>query len=373
MSLPQHPALEHIIFISIPEEWSRTIEDFQIDPRILLPVETPPDEENWSIQDLSWEAIISAMLKILAYNPEHDDARYYRDFIQAIKPDLHNELGETGIIKARNRDLPLAEEIFRALIGLQPDNPLPKMNLALIFEQRAQAFANIGKQELRQEYLDAAYALYHELFSMDELPTTAHLNAGFFFAKQNDFDRALYHLHAFITEGTDDDLIDQAAKLAQSIETQNLQDNRFKEAYDLIAGGQESQGIAIIRTFLEQNPEVWNGWFLLGWGLRKQALYHEAAAAFEKSAELNAEQADTYNELAICYMELERFAEARESLEKAFAIDPQNTKILSNLGILSIKTDRIAEACGFFRTVLEYDPEDPLAQQYIDHLGCAEL
>lgn len=179
MSQLEHEALKHIIFISIPEDWNHQVEGFTIDPRRLLPVETPPGSEDWSVQDLSWESIISAMLKILAYDPDHDDAGYYRDFILAIKPDLPDELGETGVLKARNHDFAIAEEIFRALCGLQPEQPTPRMNLALVCEQRAQAFDNVEKADLKQEYLEEAYRHYHLLFSMDEVPVAAHLNAGF--------------------------------------------------------------------------------------------------------------------------------------------------------------------------------------------------
>lgn len=136
--------------------------------------------------------------------------------------------------------------------------------------------------------------------------------------------------------------------------------------------GQEDRGIEAIKAFLEQNPAVWNAWFLLGWGLRRQQSYPEAALAFEKAIELNNEQPDSFNELAICCMELERFADARNALEKALQLDPQNTKIISNLGILSLKQENRDEACGFFRTVLDYDPEDPLAWQYLKQLGCSE-
>lgn len=368
MSTADHDAVQHIIYISIPEGWEQTINDFTIDPAVLLPVETPPDQEDWSVQDLSWEAIISAMLKILAYQPDHEHTGYYRDFVLAVKPDIINELSETGVVKARNRDFALAEEIFRALAGLEPENPISQMNLATVFEQRAQAFADVGNDELHSEYADATYQQYHRLFSMDDVPTAAHLNAGFFYAKQHDYDKALQHLQTFSSESDDEELVERADKLARSIETQNLQDTRFKEAYDYISMGQEEHGLELIYAFLEENPGVWNGWFLLGWGLRRLKRFSDAAAAFEKSIELYDQQPDSYNELSICLIEQERFPEAQSMLEKALELDPLNTKVISNLGILALKTGDDELARGFFQTVLEYDPEDPIARQYLEHM-----
>lgn len=368
MSTEKHPALEQILFISIPEDWNRTIEGFTLNPAKLLPVEVPAEDSDWALKDLSWEGIISAMLKILAYDQDHEDTDYYREFIMAVKPDLVAELSETGVLKARNGDYALAEEIFRALTGLEPENALQHMNLALVCEQRAQAFAAVEKSEFQQEYLEEAFSRYKALFSMDEVPVAAHINAGFFYAKQRCFDQALHHLHTYVSEGDDESLIDKAAKLLQTIQTQNLQDTRFKEAYDFIAMGQEERGIHIIKEFLAENPKVWNGWFLLGWGLRKLQRYQDAITAFEKAAELHNEQADTYNELSICYMESGRMDEARSALESALSLEPTNTKIISNLGILALKNGDLAKARGFFHAVQEYEPDDPVAQRYLEYL-----
>jgi len=67
-------------------------------------------------------------------------------------------------------------------------------------------------------------------------------------------------------------------------------------------------------------------------------------------------------------MELGQFRESRSKLRQALQIEPENVKIISNLGILSLKEEKVEEAKGFFKTVLELEPEDPIALQYIDYL-----
>ncbi|MFN2312754.1 MAG: hypothetical protein ABR590_11975, partial [Spirochaetia bacterium] len=83
--------------------------------------------------------IIAAILKLLAYSPEHEDLLYYRSLALAAKPDLADELSQAGVSKARNADFEPAEEIFRALSGLLPNNVAPRLNLALLHEQVADA------------------------------------------------------------------------------------------------------------------------------------------------------------------------------------------------------------------------------------------
>jgi Flp pilus assembly protein TadD len=53
-------------------------------------------------------------------------------------------------------------------------------------------------------------------------------------------------------------------------------------------------------------------------------------------------------------------------LVQALEVEPENTKIVSNLGIVAMKQGTLEEAAGFFRTVMELDPDDPLAPRYLE-------
>jgi Flp pilus assembly protein TadD len=64
-------------------------------------------------------------------------------------------------------------------------------------------------------------------------------------------------------------------------------------------------------------------------------------------------------------MEMRDFKGARKELEAALRKEPENVKIISNLGVLAMKNGDDDEAAAFFRTVLELEPEDPLAAAYL--------
>lgn len=365
-----HNPLGNIVYISVPEELERSLGAFTLDPSVLLPVETTGPAERWDPAELSWEMIIAAMLKILAYEPDHDDAGYYREFINAVKPDVLEELTNTAIVKAQNEQFEIAEEIFRAIRGLAPGNQRTALNLALLFEQRAEHTENT---ELRIEFEESAAEIYHELVSgTEDVIPDVNLYAGYFFLKTRDFERALHHLRAYVDDGDDDEKIRTTRKTIEEVEEQNLQDTLFKEAYDFIRMGREDDGVARARIFVEKNPDIWNGWFLLGWGLRRLEKYAEARDAFLKVVQLGQSSVDTLNELAICLMELDEFAEAEKNLLAALRAEPENTKVMANLGVLAMKKGELEEARRFFEVVLEFDPDDTLTQQLISQLPDAE-
>lgn len=363
------PQLQNIVYISVPENIETDLGGFIVDPAILLPVELPPGDEELFLENLSWEMIIAAMLKILAYQPEHEHAGYFRDFILRVKPDVIHELMYTGVLKAKNKDYGLAEEIFLALSSLLPDNIEALINLALVYEQRARAYQKTGKTDLVEEYRHKAVDTYAQIFEIDDSNAEAHLNAGYFYLNVEGYEKARYHLSMYGQLGTDKEHLKKTKEIVDSIEERMGLDTLFKQAYDFIKLGKEEEGIERIRKFLDTSPNVSNAWFLLGWAFRRLGKYRDGKEAFLKAIQLEKPHTDVLNELAICLMELGEFKESKKNLEQALRMEPENVKIISNLGILSLKEDKKEEALGFFRTVLEIDPEDPIAQQYIDALS----
>ncbi|MDR3148029.1 MAG: tetratricopeptide repeat protein, partial [Treponema sp.] len=197
--------------------------------------------------------------------------------------------------------------------------------------------------------------------------------------KRRDYSRALLCLRAYgsLEDGEDGaggyaldpEKRENALSLVREIEGQGLEDEDFREAWEHIRRGREREGMESIRRFLERRPGAWNGWFLLGWALRRLERWADARSSLEKALELGGDTSDTRNELAICLMEMNDYPGARRQLETALRRDGENIKIISNLGVLAMRGGNKQEAAGFFRTVLELEPEDPLARRYFEDGG----
>ncbi|MDR3248301.1 MAG: tetratricopeptide repeat protein [Treponema sp.] len=359
---------------------------FAIDPEIPLPIELAPGDEKINLEELSLEMILSGMLRVLAGSSVADAlsdgqsqswqsqhwSDYYRRMVLALRPNILPEFTEAAILKARNGDYALALEILAALKGLYPRSPSVLLNRAIVLEERAAALERTGQETAAEGEYVAAEAAYVE--ALDVPTPEAFFNAGQFYLKRRDFSRALVCLRAYTSLEDQDDgagglVLDEekradALRLVREIEDHGLEDEDFKEAWEHIRHGREKEGMERIRPFLERRPNVWNGWFLLGWALRRLTRWEDARAALEKALELGGDTSDTRNELAICLMETNDFSAARRQLEIALRGDPENIKIISNLGVLAMRAGNEKEAAGFFRTVLELEPEDPLARQY---------
>jgi tetratricopeptide (TPR) repeat protein len=369
-------ALRRLVFIELPPALAKSLGSFTPDPAIPLPVETAGvasgkavvSPERFDPHSLTPEALVAGMLRLLAWRPDHEHAGYYRAFVKAVKPDILAELSEAGIAKARNKDWEIAEEIFLALAGLYPEAPEPLLDLAILSEDRAELYEQSGREALAEEMDGRAFDAYKRLLALEPPFAPAFFNAAFFFLRRRNFERAASLLETYVKVGDDEGKIERAREVLQKIGEQGYLDNLFKEAFDFIRLGEEEKGLAKAEEFIERHPNVWNGWFLVGWANRRLGRWDEGRDAFEKALALGAEGVDSLNELSICLLELGRLGEARKALERALRLEPENVKVIVNLGALAVRQDRTREAVGFFRSALEVDPEDPAAKAWLARL-----
>lgn len=368
--------LDSVYFIKMPEEFKLSVHDIHLDPQIMLPVQKKETDApgNFNMQELSQEQILAGILTVLAYDRQNPNLDYYRTLMTEARPGIKKELAEAAILKTRNEDWDLAEEIWMALHGLSPEDKAVVLNMALFFDQKADSYRKSSLNEDADAYDDTALNYYKDAMDSDPEIPDAFFNAGFFYLKKRLYADAKGCFESYLaltSDAKDEELGDngvykreRAQEVIDKISNRNLENDRFHNAYELIAGGQEEKGLEEIRKFIRDNPAVWNAWFLLGWGLRRLERFEDAKQSFEKARECEGgdESADTLNELAICQMETGELDEAQDSLNQALAYDPDNTKIISNMGYLCLKLGDEEQARKFFMTVLEIDPGDKIAK-----------
>lgn len=370
---PKNP-LDSVYFIDLPENFNLSQSAFPIDKTIQLPVQQKDSDAPgiFNASEITMEQILAGILTVLAYDRKNPHLDYYRSLIKKAKPNIKQELCEAAILKTKNEDFDLAEEIFLALHGLEPDDVAIILNMALFLDQRADNYRRAGLFEDADAYDADAEAYYIQAMEADPPLPDSFFNAGFFYLKQHKYREAKDSFETFVAlnaGATQEELgengeykLSRAQEILENIKNQNMDDERFKNAYDLISSGQEEKGLEEIRLFLQNNPKVWNAWFLLGWGLRKLERFDDAKQAFLEALKYGGDtNPDTYNELSLCLVAEKNFDEAKSALKKAMALDPDSTKIISNLGYIALAQGNEEEARKYFSIVLEIDPKDVIA------------
>ena len=370
---PSNP-LESIFYIKVPENFVSSDDAFKIDTSVELPVQNKINEApgDFNPAEITTEQILAGILTVLAYDKNNKNLDYYRSILLKVKPNIKKELCEAAILKTKNEDYDLAEEIFLALLGVDPEDNAIILNMALFLDQRADSYRNNGLLEDADAYDNDARCYYEQALNAEPAIPDAFFNAGFFYLKQHKYIEARDSFETYIAltcDVADEELGDdglykkeRAQEIVNKIKASNMDDESFRAAYDYISRGEEEKGLEEIRSFLQNNPKVWNAWFMLGWALRRLERFSDAKVAFLESLKNGGEEnADTYNELSLCYVQEKNFDEAKKCLMKALSIEPESTKVISNLGYLSLAMGNKEEARKYFTTVLEFEPNDKIA------------
>jgi serine/threonine protein kinase/Tfp pilus assembly protein PilF len=86
--------------------------------------------------------------------------------------------------------------------------------------------------------------------------------------------------------------------------------------------------IKILREATQRDPAIWEGWYQLGRAHMKQREWSYALSALERARQVNATVSDIFAAMAICFLKINKKAEARQMLNEALQRDPKNPEVL---------------------------------------------
>ena len=114
----------------------------KIDSTVPLPVQKKMqgDPDDYDMNDISPEQVLAGILTVLAYDRKNEHKDYYRSIILKARPNIKKELSEAAILKAKNEDWDLAEEIWLAVNGIDPQDKAIILNMAIFFDQKADSY-----------------------------------------------------------------------------------------------------------------------------------------------------------------------------------------------------------------------------------------
>ena len=356
-----HDALKNLVFITLPSSMERDINNFHIDSSIQIPVQLPDGKKSLDTNDeITLELIVAGMLKIIAFDFEHPHASYYRDFVLAVQPDAVEELNIAAIAQEQKENFAFAEELFLAVCHLAPQSAT-YINLATLYSRKSALDTKKG----------AAYDLYQQkaLQTLKEgLQVLGDDEAllcevGFFHLYQGDVELAKDYFDRYLPIAQDQQKKAHVQKILTDIDAKLSDDQTLMRSYDAIQMNKEGEAIALLDTYLLDNPKVWNAWFLKGWALRRLGMFKEAQQALLNSLTYSKGTSDIYNELALCSLELGEAELAKAYLNTAVDLDDQNITLISNLAYLHLRDGQFDEARTFLERARVIDAQDPVIIQ----------
>eukprot|EP01125_Pyxidicula_operculata_P001783 TRINITY_DN11621_c0_g1_i1.p1 TRINITY_DN11621_c0_g1~~TRINITY_DN11621_c0_g1_i1.p1 ORF type:complete len:359 (+),score=98.21 TRINITY_DN11621_c0_g1_i1:25-1101(+) len=142
-----------------------------------------------------------------------------------------------------------------------------------------------------------------------------------------------------------------------------------------VDSGLDMSNVAEVVAAAEKVRQIGNSLFSAG-------KFAEAVAKYEKAVRyLNAAETDDSNEesvknaklpcqsnAAMCYLKLNKYADALENCEKVLAVDPKNIKALFRKGQAQTGSKDFEDAIKTFREIEKIDPENKEAKREIERV-----
>ena len=248
------------------------------------------------------------------------------EVIQTHKPtfDINNINLELGIEQLQHGKLPQAEQTFKWLIQLQPNNADAWNLLAVSIIQQGRIQEATGKFERAIE-LNPQEAIFYN-------------NLGNAYTEQKQFEKAI-----IIYEKS----IEIAPNYAEAY--YNL-GNALKELK------QFEKAIIILKKAIDIKADYAFAYFKLGIIYKAQKEFEKAIKAYQKAIEIDPNYVDAYYNLGNIFNEQEELEKAIVSVQKCLEINPNYKDAYNNLGNIFNKQKQFQKAIKAYQKAIEIDP-----------------
>jgi predicted O-linked N-acetylglucosamine transferase (SPINDLY family) len=262
---------------------------------------------------------------------------------------LIKEAFDNAVVHHQAGRLSEAEELYRAILELNPQHPDANHNLGVLAVQLKQVPASLhffktalaakpGESRFWHSYIEALNAAGETTAAQEVL--------------------TLSRQHGISMPAANPPAIAATAKLPPRATSTQKPAQAEMQGIDTAFRKQDWGGLEkLARALTEKYPDAIEGWKALSlagyYGLR----YEQALVANRKMVDLHPEQAQTHADLGLILWRLRRLDEAEASFLHALAIDSKVSDTHTNLGNVYKDQGRIAEAMHCYRRAIELDPK----------------
>lgn len=145
----------------------------------------------------------------------------------------------------------------------------------------------------------------------------------------------------------------------QQVEEAKAVESGTKEAAEKISQRDFDGAIPLLKALLDKNPRNVNALFFLGISYAGKKMFADAVDALTKVAEINPAFPGVQFELGICHRQLGDNTKALAAYDKSLEQDAANADGAYNSALILFETSRIDEALARFERVVALKPADP--------------
>jgi len=218
-----------------------------------------------------------------------------------------------------------AENIYKEILAVQPDNPDALHFLGVIFHQK-------GLHDKAAELIQKAIVKFQG--------------------------NPLYYANlaaVFHAQGKKEDAVSCYCNALKA--NPQYAPAHYGMANILLDLEKTDEALSAYQKFVEMNPDNAGGWYGMGNAHYAKKEMEKAVSAYEKAVQIKPDYAEVYNNLGVAYQAVEKNEQAMKVYEKALALKPDYAEVYSNIGNLHKQENRIPQALECYRKALDLRPD----------------
>ncbi|MDP3386340.1 MAG: tetratricopeptide repeat protein [Eubacteriales bacterium] len=300
------------------------------------------------------ENILKAMCFMIGLDPEFKYRNQYEKIIRTLKPKT-----DAYVIFSINQysEQPDYALIFSLALVEFERSARNLFILANCLENVSIALTKDDQEEKAVVYFDESIRMYHESSKADNQFSLPLYKLGFYYKRVGQFIRAKDYWERFIASDRDDLRIQEVREELEELEM--LVD--YEVGSSLVLNGELDRGLDKLLPLVPYYPTWWNLLFVIGLAFRQNGDFQIASDYFKNVLRLKPDQTESINELALCYISMSKYQEAKDVLDAAVALT-NDTEVLANRAVANFYLERYESAMWDIDQSLKLNPDDQIAQ-----------
>lgn len=255
----------------------------------------------------------------------------------------------------RTGQLPAAEQLYQAILQVQPNHAEANHNMGVLAVQAKQPAAGLQyfMAALEANPAHGQYWLSYSdaLFQAGQIPAAREVLQ---MAQQQGL------------QGEEVDALLARIQAAEQPQNKSKRDKATGQApgaqetnalVSLFNAGRLAEATKLAEEMTERYPRHGLGWKVLGAVSKQMGRNAEALAYMQKAVELSPNDAHAHSNLGFGYHDMGRLKEAEASSRRAIQLKPDLVEAHNNLGMTLQETGRLDEAVACYRRALQIKPD----------------
>jgi tetratricopeptide (TPR) repeat protein len=351
-------------------------------------------------EDIEAQAILAGLY---AHTEDLDKAIGIYKSVLIKQPDNYNVMLMLGTLYARNRELGRAREVFEDLVKKDPqsyvgyyylarlyrelryfDKAAAAYKEALSLNQSVVLFFELAELYEQQNQLKKAIDVYQQVLAGEETNEQARRKLAKLYLDAGDVDQSikeLQKLRLYVDDKRKVDLIIGRVMLQQkrfkdavAFFTERLEkDPQFYTARYLLAvayheTGDNTKAEKLLREIPSLSKEYEDAIFFMAGIYREDKNYLKLEKLLKENIiDEKSRKVTFYVALAALYEEQKDVDKAKKIYDDAFKVYPADTKLLFEYGLFLDGIGEMKNALASMEKVLELNPDDPYALNYVGY------